>query len=92
MAGLMSHLTYYSDSHAFLETHKDEISELHDHYEACHCPPFDVGDDPKDAFAAFGFQQITYQMAKDMGLAKDMRPVDDTDLTDGLDWLAEKGL
>ena len=81
----MSHLNYYSDSHAFLETHKDEIFELHDHYEACHCPPFEVGDDPKDVFAAFGFQEITYQMARDMGLGEGWKPVNDTDFIAGLD-------
>lgn len=67
-SGMISHLIYYKDTHAFFDKHYDEIEDLRNDFEESIGAPLEIKHDLKNFLAWFAFEQIAHQLAEKLGL------------------------
>lgn len=67
-SGMISSLIYYADTHAFFDTHYDEIEELRNEYEAMTGEPLRIGDNLKNWLAWFAFEETARKIADEFGI------------------------
>ena len=68
VSGWVNSLVWYSDIHAFFDTHYDQIEELREECEDGIGEPLKIKGDLKNFFAWFGFEQTAYNMAQELGI------------------------
>lgn len=64
-SGLVSHLIYIWDTHAFFDRHYDEIEELREDWEENVGEPIRIKYDLKNFLAWFAFEETAYRIAND---------------------------
>lgn len=60
--GSIARLIYYKDTHAFFDTHYDEIEELRNEHETFD-EPIIINGDLKDYMARFGYETVARKLA-----------------------------
>jgi len=68
ITGIVGSLIYYTDTHAFFDTHYDQIEELRCEYEENTGMPINIKGDLKNDLAWFAFEHVAYTMANELGL------------------------
>ena len=68
VTGMVGSLIYYSDTHAFFDTHYDHIQEALQEYEANHGEPFKIKGDLKNSLAWFAFEYSAYKLTSELEL------------------------
>ena len=63
---MVGSLIYYSDTHAFFDTHYDQVEELREEFEDSIGEPFPIKRDLKNNLAWFTFEQVAYTMANEL--------------------------
>lgn len=65
-SGMVSSLIWYSQTHAFFDTHYDEIEELRqDHKDSCGID-IPIQYDLKNTLAWFAFEEVAYQLSNEL--------------------------
>lgn len=65
-SGMVSALIYYSDSHAFFDTHYNEIEDLRQEYKDSCGIDMPIKYDLKNTLAWFAFEEVAYQLANEL--------------------------
>lgn len=65
-SGMVSSLIYYRDTHAFFDTHYDEIEELRQDYKDSCGIDILIKYDLKNTLAWFAFEEVAYQLANEL--------------------------
>ena len=68
ITGMVGSLIYYTDTHAFFDTHYCQIEELRNEYEDNCGIPLVINNDLKNTLAWFAFEEVAYKMAQELGL------------------------
>jgi len=67
VTGMVGSLIYYSDTHAFFDTHYDQIEELRNEYEENTGMALPIKYNLKNHLAWFGFEETAYKMVNEFG-------------------------
>jgi hypothetical protein len=65
---MVTSLIYYRDTHAFYETHYDEIEEMRTEYEELNGQPLKINGDLKNFLAWFAFESVAWQLCQELEL------------------------
>lgn len=65
-SGMVSSLIYYSQTHAFFDTHYDEIEDLRQDYKDSCGIDIQIKHDLKNTLSWFAFEEVAYQLANDL--------------------------
>lgn len=65
-SGMVSTLIYYRDTHAFFDTHYDEIMDLRQDYKDSCGIDIPIQYDLKNTLAWFAFEEVAYQLANEL--------------------------
>ena len=68
ISGMVSSLIYYHGTHAFFDTHYDEIETLRQKTEENLGQPIDIKNDIKNTLAWFAFEETAYNLALELGV------------------------
>ena len=68
ITGIVGSLIFYTNTHAFFDTHYDQIEELRHEYEENIGMPLNIKGDLKNDLARFAFEQTAHNMAQELGL------------------------
>lgn len=68
VSGMVCSLIYYADTHAFYDTHYDEIDEVREDWDAETGQALTIKGDLKNFLAWFAFEQTAYQLASELCL------------------------
>lgn len=67
-SGMVSKLIYYNDTHAFYDTHYDEIEQLREEFEESFGEPLQVKGDLKNWYAWMAFEETARIIAEELGM------------------------
>ena len=65
-SGMVNSLIYYRDTHAFFDTHYDEIEELRQDYKDSCGIDISIQYDLKNTLAWFAFEEVAYQLSNEL--------------------------
>ena len=65
-SGMVSSLIYYKDTHAFFDTHYDEIEDLRQDYKDNYGIDVVIKNDLKNTLSWFAFEEVAYQLANEL--------------------------
>jgi len=68
VSGMVNSLIWYTDTHAFFDTHYDQIEELREEYKESVGEPMKIKGDLKNDLAWFAFEQVAYTMTQELEL------------------------
>ena len=68
ISGWVNSLIYYTDTHAFFDTHYSQIEELRSYFEDEMGGKIKIIGDLKNTLAWFGFEETAHKMAQELGL------------------------
>lgn len=68
VSGMVNSLIWYTDTHAFFDTHYDQIEELRSYFEDEMGGRIKIIGDLKNTLAWFAFEEVAYTMAEELGL------------------------
>ena len=64
--GSIGRLIYYVDTHAFFDTHYNELEELRNEYEESTGESLTIKRDLKDCLARFGYETVAYNLGNEL--------------------------
>lgn len=68
VTGMVGSLIWYTQTHAFFDTHYNQIEELREEFEDSIGEPFHIKRDLKNTLAWFAFEQVAYTIANELEL------------------------